>query len=770
MDLPVHPKRLIEVDLPIKRISAHARRERNIHQGHISSLHIWWARRPLAACRAVMLAALWPDPADPCCPPNFREDAARIVREFAGKAVANKRLASTCSAESFGRWTVVTKVGVIDPGKPDHLNVLRYALFDFIADFSNWDNSNHPEYLATARALVESAHEAVGGTPTTRPLVLDPFAGGGAIPLEALRVGADTVASDLNPVAVLLNKVVLEYIPRYGLQLAAELRRWGQSIGDAVKQELSDLFPNDPDGAIPIAYFWARTVRCLGQRQDGTACQVEIPLIRTTTLTHKEPVAHVRVERAGDNGIAISLLPGREVSSTATIRGGSATCPACGYTVPASKVKKQTSAARGGADTARLFAVLVQAEEGRRFRVPTRRDLEAIACSRAMYDDIYMHTPELIPDAQVNPLRPYKNTVGLSVITSLGIKRFVDLYTPRQLAGLVTMQKCVLKAIDKFQYPDQGLSEALVVLLNLALDRLVMQNTSLSRWNRSRSTIEGLFSKQALQVMWDFVESNPTGPAMATWKGAVDWIARVIEENSFLDRTGSAILSDARFCPVPDNSVDFYFTDPPYFAAIPYADLSDIFYIWLKKGLELILPDTFSHDIIQKENELVVTNSALGPNGESKDAGFFSRGMAAAFDHGHRLCRPGGIACIVFADSSTTSWEALLSAVLEGGWTITTSWPLDTEMQNRTRAQNSASLQSSIFLLCRPRELGTRQDASGDWRDVIEELPPRVRSWMLRLTQEGITVPTQSSPVSAPPSRSSPDTSASRRRRASMSR
>src|SRR5581483_5981888 len=209
------PKRLIEVDLPIKRISEHARREKSIRHGHISTMHIWWARRPLAACRAVICAALWPDPADSLCPQSFRNDASRLINAFARKAVTHKELAEHCSPESWAKWQQIAKTGGLDSHQESHCYVLRFALLDFIADFSNWDNSTVEEYLETSHELTRAAHEALGGAPGTKPLVVDSFAGGGSIPLEALRVGADAFASDLNPVAVLLNKVLLEYIPRY---------------------------------------------------------------------------------------------------------------------------------------------------------------------------------------------------------------------------------------------------------------------------------------------------------------------------------------------------------------------------------------------------------------------------------------------------------------------------------------------------------------------------------------------------------------------------
>ena len=268
-----YPKRLIEVDLPIKRISAHARREKSIRHGHISTLHIWWARRPLAACRAVICAALWPDPADPLCPAAFREKARNLM---IGWTTHERQV--LLSAESRQRFEAARQ----DPKRFDNDEELRKALLDFIADFSNWDSSTKKEYLDTSRALTQSAHEALGGEPGTKPLVVDPFAGGGSIPLEALRVGADAFASDLNPVAVLLNKVVLEYIPKYGQRLADEVRKWGEWIKKEAEKELAEFYPKDPDGATPIAYLWARTIQC-----EGPGCGAEVPLIRSLWLAKK---------------------------------------------------------------------------------------------------------------------------------------------------------------------------------------------------------------------------------------------------------------------------------------------------------------------------------------------------------------------------------------------------------------------------------------------------------------------------------------------------
>jgi adenine-specific DNA methylase len=285
-----YPKRLIEIDLPIKRISAHARREKSIRHGHISTLHIWWARRPLAACRAVLCAALWPAPTDSLCPPSFCDAARTEMRRW----TANQRL-KLLGGESQARFQRLAN----DPTLLNDDAHLQQALFDFIADFANWDNSTNQDYLETARTLTQAAHEGLGGLPGTRPLVADPFAGGGSIPLEALRIGADAFASDLNPVAVLLNKVVLEYIPKYGKAelrmrnadgeevtfhgLANAVRYWGNWIKEQAEQELAPFYPKDPDGATPIAYLWARTIIC-----EGPGCGAEVPLMRSKWLAKRE--------------------------------------------------------------------------------------------------------------------------------------------------------------------------------------------------------------------------------------------------------------------------------------------------------------------------------------------------------------------------------------------------------------------------------------------------------------------------------------------------
>ncbi|MDQ2713531.1 MAG: DUF1156 domain-containing protein, partial [Chloroflexota bacterium] len=407
-----YPKRLIEIDLPIKLISEHARREKSIRHGHISTLHIWWARRPLAACRAVLCASLWPDPGDEICPPAFRVAVASILCDFAAKVSKDPVLAGLCRRH-WKDWQLVTPSTL----KPDaqYGPAMRYALLNFIADFANWDAATNPTFLETARTLTQAAHESLGGIPGTRPYVVDPFAGGGAIPLEALRVGAGAFASDLNPVAVLINKVMLEYIPKYGQRLADEVRKWGNWIKEQAEQELAEFYPKDPDGATPIAYLWARTIIC-----EGPGCGAEVPLMRSFWLAKKSSrsIALRLVPDSEKKRVDFEIVKDAKVAGVGagTIRRGSAECPICGYTTPVVSVRHQLREHRGGAINARLFAVVTtrEDEQGHFYRLPTEDDLKIAkkAESELMRRKLeYQGRLSLVPE---EPLPP-QGTLGFRV-------------------------------------------------------------------------------------------------------------------------------------------------------------------------------------------------------------------------------------------------------------------------------------------------------------------------------------------------------------------
>jgi adenine-specific DNA methylase len=466
--MPAYPKRLIEVDLPIKRISAHARREKSIRHGHISTLHIWWARRPLAACRAVICAALWPDPADPSCPEAFRTRAKEVMKTW---AIRNLGLAG---AESARRLIAIQKV----PAKLDDNHELRGALLDFIADFSNWDSSTTLEYLETSRALTRAAHEALGGALGTRPLVVDPFAGGGSIPLEALRVGADAFASDLNPVSVLLNKVVLEYLPRYGQRLADEVHKWGAWVKREAEKELGDFYPKDPDHATPIAYLWARTIQC-----EGPGCGAEVPLIRSMWLAKraKGSVALKIIPTPNEKRVDFEIINGAKPGDVGegTVRRGSATCPCCGYTTPAERTRAQFKGRRGGAADARLLAVVAtrSGQSGRFYRRATKNDLVAVRLAGERQRQIESDPAkarELFPDEPLPYLRSIFN------IQLLDVKQWKHLFSPRQLLAISTLHRALHAAHQLIRREsDKEFADAIASCLALAINRQADYTTSL---------------------------------------------------------------------------------------------------------------------------------------------------------------------------------------------------------------------------------------------------------------------------------------------------
>lgn len=723
----VHLRRLIEIDLPIKRISEHARPEKTTVHGNISTLHIWWARRPHAACRAVLCASLWPDPADPSCPESFVEAATECLKRFATEAIADKKLAATCSHDIWRKWQVLSQAKNLEVGTEAHANMLRFLLLDFIADFSKWENQAEPNYLKAAREITHAAHRAMGGVEATRPLVFDPFAGGGTIPLEAIRAGADAFASDLNPIAVLLNKVILEFVPGRDSRLTESLLYWASRIKEQVSAELKSLYPRDASGGQPLVYLYGRTVVC-----EGPGCGFTVPLIRTLDLGNGQQIAIIPDQATRTFQIAVQNSG--QKPEAATVKGGSVSCPRreCGYTTPASSVRAQLKAKRGGSKDAQLLAVLVEHGRERKFRSAVRCDLVALERAKGVNSSRF-------PNAEINPIRPHKNTRGLSAVTRIGMTQFQDLYTDRQLKALGAFSKAIRSAITEAG-ADIEARRALTIL-GLCFGRLLHQNSTCSRWLNKRNTIAGSFGKQALQVTWDFTEIAPLSDAAGSWDSAIEWARKVIDLNRDTVGQGTVEQAPAQVCPLPSESADVLFTDPPYFAAIPYSDLANFFYVWERDFFLSLYPELFRPAMIDQTQEIVVTEANCGPNGSKKDDQFFREQMTIALSRARGIIRPNGIGIVVFADTRTSSWEALLGAVIESGWMITASWPIDTEHQNRTQAQDSASLQSSIHLICRPRE-GSSGEARGgdvgDWRDVLTELPRRMHDWMPRLQREGI--------------------------------
>ena len=711
--IPKECKRLAEVEFPIAEVSRHAAREKSIRHGHPSTLHLWWARRPLASSRAVLMALLMPDPCDPHCPNEFKVQARELLLGMRGRPSG---------------WNSVIQT---DEG-------LRQILLKFIADFANWDNAAKAEYLEISRGLVKAAH------PEETPLVVDPFAGGGSIPLEALRLGCETFASDLNPVACLILKVMLEDIPRHGPGLADELRKAGAKIKAQAEVELADLYPKDPDGATPIAYLWARTVVC-----EAPNCGAEIPLMRSMWLCRKPKKKWaLRPVVFREQGIPPRVdfeifepTAEREVGN-GTISRARATCLGCRTVLPPERVRFQLEAQRGGADTifdergnrvggARMTAVvtLKPSQQGRHYRTPTGPDYEAVRQAQELVTRILeewnlggQHGLCPVPDEPMPPV----GTLGFRV-QRYGMLQWGDLFSARQKAVLVKLGQLVSDS-----------AEPLRILLAIALNRISGGSASTSAWLSSGEEVKHAIPRQALPMIWDFGESNCLANASRSWQSALNSMANVLEVGSLKLVPGQVQSADATNYPLPDQSAGVWFTDPPYYDAIPYADLSDFFLVWLKRTLpdysQLRDPFDPNNPLSPKTRE-IVQDETKKYDGRPKDRKWFEETMAKTFAEGSRVLNEDGVGSVVFAHKTTEGWEALLSGMIRGGWTITGSWPIATEMPGRLRSQDSAALATSIHLICRPRP----EDADiGEWSNVLRELPARVGDWMQRMQKEGV--------------------------------
>ncbi len=705
--IPKDCKRLAEVDFPIAEVSRHAAREKSIRHGHPSTLHLWWARRPLASSRAVLLGLLWPDPCDPLCPLEFKEQARKLLPQ----------------------------VGGCNPGTTDE--DLRKALLKFIADFANWDLAAHRSYLEVSRALVKAAH---GEEP---PLVVDPFAGGGSIPLEALRLGCEAFASDLSPVACLILKVMLEDIPRHGPKLAEELRRVGTEIKKQAEQELADLYPKDPDGATPIAYLWARTVRC-----ESPNCGAEIPLARSFWLckkaSRKRALRHRVVRPAGEpprvEFEVFEPKTEKDVPAGGTVTRAKATCVACGAVLPPERVRAQLTAQCGGADIifdakgrrtggARMLAVatLRAGEQGRHYRLPELRDYEAIRRSQERIAAILSEWERggkkgfsPVPDETIS-----LNEIRRISVPIYGMTRWGDLFTARQKVALVTLGRVAT------EQPTSG--AAARTAMAMVISKLADYSSAEATWVSGGEFVRGTFGRQAIGMVWDWAEAVPWTNSSGNFEGALDWVLEVI--GAWPGSTaGQVQLADAAEHPLPDQTAPIWFTDPPYYDSVPYAHLSDFFYVWLRRMLASTNPTMFGMSATPKDAEIVVDRPHTLSHSK-KDVVWYQVGMARAFAEGRRVLRQQGVGCVVFAHKTTEGWEALLSGMIRGGWTITGSWPIATERGSRVNAHDTASLATSVHLICRPRP---EDVAVGDWADVLRELPNRVGDWMERLQGEGI--------------------------------
>lgn len=720
-----YPRRLIEVDLPIKRISLQAKREKDMRRCHVPLIHIWPATRPPAACRAVILASLWPDPVDENCPTKFVDELKMILTELITDKIA------LFSEESYrGAIKVQRNIKLLD-----NPHVQRDLLLNIIADFSNFDNSTSIDFIKIVRKITSIATISLYGE--ENPTLTDPFSGGGAIPLEGLRIGAVSFAADLNPISFILNKLILEYLPLYKDSLIASVEKYWIEIQSRVEKEISPLYHNLNKKETIVSFIWARTIRC-----EGPKCGVEIPLIRSSLIAKKgqRSVALNIISHGPGIELKYDLIKGREAlkSVKGTTNRSKATCPACGFTHNPESIRTQLIKKNGGAKDSRMLVVVSISKEdrGRSYRIATEDDFNIYQKSKEYLN----HNKDLLKFIPGNVLHIMSGVFNAPIY---GHNKWSDLFNYRQLVFLSSTVKHLFEVKNEIKNEfDSKKYVAIITALSLLFDKLLDMNSALCVWQSHAEIPAHVFGRWALPMIWDYAESNPlagsSGSFESTFKRTSDGLENLVKADY---KPGTVARQTATESLLPDDSVDMYFTDPPYYNAIPYADISDFFYCWQRFILNDIFPDSFNLDESPKKEEICEMAGWDNVRYPEKDKSFFEKEMTKAFSEGRRILKPNGIGVVVFAHKETSSWEALVQAIIDSNFMITASWPLDTEMQSRLRAKNSAALASSVHLVCRPRENedgSLIQNKIGDWRDLQEELPKRIHEWMPRLAEEGV--------------------------------
>lgn len=655
-------RRLIEEELPLPTVNAESGREKSLRHGHISTMHLWWARRPLAMSRAVVFGTLLPDPGD----------AAR-----------------------------------------------RKEILDLLAQASPFEASVRAAQINPLRELLADAY------PDGPPKVLDCFAGGGAILLEALRLGCDTTAVDLNPVAYLIEKCVLEYPQRFGQAiglgrnaLADDFVRWAAWVRKQVDPKLAKVFPADAKGRRPAVYFWARTMRC-----PNPSCRAEIPLLSSYWLANSTRRS-AWVEVVGRPGrIDLHVRSGRPPAGldpeAGTVKASSVTCPGCGISTVAREVREYGK--RVGFDR-RLYAVLDIEGRVRTYRAPRPEEVEgAEMLATALLPELE-ETPDgtsALPDEDMveSQYRRYGNLV-------YGIDTFRGLFNDRQLYVLGSLCEAVRAAHKEMltEGMDSDRAVALATYLGLCVDRIADYDSTFCLWATTGDLVAHTFTRQAIAMVWEYPEIDPLGDVSGCWDGAVRWIDLAIRHCSTTGLDAASVQrGDAQRLPFSSHTFDAVIVDPPYYDAIQYGDLSDFFYVWLKRSIGHLYPSVFGTPLTPKQQEIIESRAdKKSPEYISHDE--FERRLQRALEEMARVVKLNGVVTIVFAHTDVKAWEKLLRALRAAKLVVSTSWPMRSERPRRPTALISAVLGSSVVLVCRPH----RGEQEGFYDDVVRALEARI--------------------------------------------
>jgi putative DNA methylase len=761
-------KRLIEDYLPIEAISKEASREKSVRKGHISTLHLWWARRPLVACRAAVYGALVP--ASRFRPKNGPEEK----RDALARANAAKFVERLCRYPS--------------DSKPDEKASIELA----IKEAEQHILEAHAKRLTKENGRDVTVEDIVEGR-ASRPKVLDMFAGGGAIPLEALRLGCEAYALDLNPVAHIIELCTLVYPQKYGMPdktakgsakdgtwagLAEEVRYWGNWVLEKVKAEIGDLYPLIPDPKAakarqllgqsqlemagegfehkgqqklgvdatagyltPVAYLWTRTVRC-----KKPSCQAKVPLVKQTWLCKKDGryVAMKMVAKRGEKEVRFEIVEtttenGLGFDPTSFSKAGNATCSFCGTVADATYVQNEGCVGHVGLQ---LMAV-VCIRPGHQGKIYVSAD--DIAGLLVDQGQLLERITELkstsglnSPNEPIGHLRPSPNARGMSAVTRHGLNSFADLFSPRQLLSLLHFTQAVLEARREMlgrDYQPKRL-KAIATILAAIVDRLADFNSSFCVHNYfGSSRIAHTFGRHALSMVWDFAEANPFHEGSGGWGTDAIYDA-LSSSDAQVARQAEVHRGTATKLPLADASVDAVITDPPYYDNVPYADISDFFYVWLRRCVGDLYSDHFASELTPKKTE--ATALASRHNGDMAAAEReYERMMAESFAEANRVLKQTGEMTIVYAHKTTLGWATLVDAMRKAGFIVTEAWPLDTEKPGRLVAQDSAALASSIFLIARKRTPSTK---AGNYEmEVVPELESIVRERVETLWEMGIS-------------------------------
>lgn len=673
-------KKLIEVALPLDAINAEASREKHIRIGHPSTLHLWWARRPLATARAVIWASLVDDPSSH--PEQFPDEASQKQE--------------------------------------------RERLFKILERLVVWENASDEELLLTAKA------EILKSTDGNPPAFLDPFAGGGALPLEALRLGLDSHAHDINPVAVMINKAMIEIPQRFSSSmpinprsradnlsrgtwkgaagLACDVEYYGKWILEEAKKRIGSLYPNITNGdgttATPVAWIWARTVKC-----PNPACGCNVPLVKSFVLSPKKNI----FIRPGTDGkkISFSIETNTDEAPSPTVGRQGARCFVCGSPINLSYIREQ---GQNSLLSSQLCALVAESKRGKSYFAPDT--LQEQAASQA-------NAPEDVPDA------PLAYCPGCINTSAYGLDSFDKLFTARQKIALTTFSNLVAEAHKKAHQDaiDAGLSidsdslasgghgalaysQAISVYLAFVIDKCADYWSSICSWNNSRENITHTFGRQALPMSWDFAEVNPFSNSSGSFTNMLCWVVDCIAKLP-VGISGKAIQFDAQSdCGLRNVMIS---TDPPYYDNVIYADTADFFYVWMRKSLKPIFPELFSTVLTPKTEELIANRYRFDGSRSAAKA-FFENGMLQACRQINKYTRDDIPVTIYYAykqsdttenegqqNTSSTGWETMLSAVINAGFVITGTWPMKTERTSRSMANGQNALASSIVLVCRRR-------------------------------------------------------------------